>query len=274
MVAADVHGKNHHVAGSLRRARPALRMRVADGRIVECSRDRGARPLPRHARRHGAHRPHPRGRVPLERIPSPWISRRASASTTSTRFVERSKDARRARGRTRWAGSTACRAGAGIGRGMLIRGRWAEPDEAPAARPAPRRGPRVPFVLPGWVSRPLERARLQRALLPQARAARARRGIVHPETFFYPLDAIGHWNRLYGPRGFTQYQCVLPEAAGRGAARRFLELLDPPRRRLDALRDQGLRGGGRRACSRSRSRASRSPSTCRSATRRRRWSTR
>jgi FAD/FMN-containing dehydrogenase len=46
-----------------------------------------------------------------------------------------------------------------------------------------------------------------------------------PDTFFYPLDAIGHWNRLYGPRGFTQYQCVLPEEAGRGAARRFLELL-------------------------------------------------
>ena len=46
-----------------------------------------------------------------------------------------------------------------------------------------------------------------------------------PEPFFYPLDAIGHWNRMYGPRGFTQYQCVLPEEAGRGAARRFLELL-------------------------------------------------
>jgi len=37
--------------------------------------------------------------------------------------------------------------------------------------------------------------------------------------------AIGHWNRLYGPRGFIQYQCVLPESAGRDAARRFLDLL-------------------------------------------------
>jgi decaprenylphospho-beta-D-ribofuranose 2-oxidase len=55
--------------------------------------------------------------------------------------------------------------------------------------------------------------------------SRIREGIVHPEGFFWPLDAIGHWNRLYGPRGFTQYQCVLPRSAGQGAARRFLELL-------------------------------------------------
>jgi len=49
--------------------------------------------------------------------------------------------------------------------------------------------------------------------------------VVHPEKFFYPLDALTHWNRLYGPRGFTQYQCVLPEAAGRPAVRHLLELL-------------------------------------------------
>jgi decaprenylphospho-beta-D-ribofuranose 2-oxidase len=48
---------------------------------------------------------------------------------------------------------------------------------------------------------------------------------MHPESFFYPLDFIREWNRLYGPRGFTQYQCVLPETAGVDAARRFLELL-------------------------------------------------
>jgi FAD/FMN-containing dehydrogenase len=47
-------------------------------------------------------------------------------------------------------------------------------------------------------------------------------GIVHPDAFFYPLDALDHWNLIYGRRGFTQHQCVLPHAADNGPARRLL----------------------------------------------------
>ena len=54
---------------------------------------------------------------------------------------------------------------------------------------------------------------------------RVRRGIMHPEEFFHPLDKILAWNRCYGRPGFTQYQCVIPSDDGRDGARRFLELL-------------------------------------------------
>jgi hypothetical protein len=48
-------------------------------------------------------------------------------------------------------------------------------------------------------------------------------------SFFYPLDGILHWNRLYGPKGMYQYQCVIPAAAGRDAPRELLKAISRSR---------------------------------------------
>jgi FAD/FMN-containing dehydrogenase len=103
----------------------------------------------------------------------------------------------------------------------------------------------VPFVLPGFVISRLS-VQIFNTLNYHFHVPRVKRGLAHWESFFYPLDVVRHWNRLYGPRGFTQYQCVLPESAGRGAARRFLDLLT---RRggasmLCVIKDCGPEGNG------------------------------
>jgi FAD/FMN-containing dehydrogenase len=82
----------------------------------------------------------------------------------------------------------------------------------------------MPFVLPEIVLSRLS-IRAFNWLFWHKHVRRLKTGIVHPETFFYPLDMILSWNRMYGRRGFTQFQCVLPDEAGPDAARRFLDLL-------------------------------------------------
>ncbi|MEO1335135.1 MAG: FAD-binding oxidoreductase, partial [Myxococcota bacterium] len=82
----------------------------------------------------------------------------------------------------------------------------------------------VPFTFPSWVLNPLT-VRMFNSLYYWKHLPKVKEGKRHPESFFYPLDAILHWNRIYGKQGFTQYQCVLPNDAGRGSARRFLEVL-------------------------------------------------
>ncbi|HEV7499157.1 MAG TPA: FAD-binding oxidoreductase [Vicinamibacteria bacterium] len=223
MVAADVHGKNHHRDGSFGNNVLSLKMRVADGRIVTCARDvetdlfhatLGGMGLTGHVLEVECR---------LLPIPSPWIAVESERITDIDRFIAALKDA--GPGWPYSMGWIDClKRGRGMGRGILAKGRWAEPGEAPPRLPPPKRRPSVPFVLPSWV---VNRASVQlfNALLYASHFPRVKRTIMHPESFFYPLDFIREWNRLYGPRGFTQYQCVLPEAAGVNAARRFLELL-------------------------------------------------
>jgi FAD/FMN-containing dehydrogenase len=220
MVAADVHGKNHHVRGSFGEHVRSLRMRVADGRVVDCS-DRlepelfratlGGMGLTGHILE---------VEFALEQIPSPWIlsesARYTSLDAVVGALLEGSRD---------WPFTVAwvdcLKRGAQMGRGIVMCGRWAEGADVPGKNMRQRRGVTVPFLLPGWALGPRS-VRTFNRLYFRKHGRGVRRGVVHPEAFFYPLDAIRGWNRLYGRRGFTQYQCVLPDER---SCRRLFELL-------------------------------------------------
>jgi FAD/FMN-containing dehydrogenase len=239
-----VHGKNHHRDGCFGAHVRSLKLRVADGRIVRCSREDhpdlfratvGGMGLTGHILEMD---------LDLVRIPSPWIFQESERIPDVAAFLAGLKEAA-----PKWpftVGWIDCLArGRAMGRGVLMRGRWAEPSDAPRAFPRPLRRLSVPFVFPEWV---LGRwsVRLFNTLYYRAHLARLRRGITHPERFFYPLDAILHWNRIYGRRGLTQYSCILPEEGGLEAVRRFLELLTQKEGAsfLSVIKDCGREGEG------------------------------
>jgi decaprenylphospho-beta-D-ribofuranose 2-oxidase len=222
-VAADVHGKNHHVAGCFGAHVKSLLLRVADGRIVTCSPEHerdlfratiGGMGLTGHLLE---------VEFQLERVPSAWIYRETERIPSIDAFLAGLSQAAGAWPHT--MGWIDCLSGGrNLGRGILMRGRWAAPAEAPPYAPSPPLRPTVPIEMPGAV---LSRFSVSafNELLYRSHVPAVRRGLVHPESFFFPLDGIRHWNRLYGRRGFTQYQCVLPRAAGARAVRALLELL-------------------------------------------------
>jgi decaprenylphospho-beta-D-ribofuranose 2-oxidase len=222
-VAADVHGKNHHVAGCFGEHVTRLRMRVASGEIVVCSPTEspdlfwatiGGMGLTGHILDVS---------FTMKRIRSPWIRQETWRVGDIDEYIDGLKEAA---GRFPFTvGWIDCLTqGKGMGRGILMAGDWADPDDAPMRYPAPLPKITMPFELPSFVLGPLSVKAFNFGFywkhLPKKKD-----GIVHWQTFFYPLDMIRDWNKMYGARGFTQYQCVLPEAAGRGAARRVLEVL-------------------------------------------------
>ncbi|MDI3288815.1 FAD-binding oxidoreductase [Polyangium sp. 15x6] len=223
MVASDVHGKNHHREGCFGAHVRSLRMRLADDSIVTCSPTEHADLF--HATIGGMGL---LGHIlevefTLHRIPSPWIFMESERVRDIDEFL-----AALGRAAPRWPmtmGWIDClQRGRSMGRGILMAGRWAEPHEAPKEPPRAAAELTFPVELPDWALNPTTASLFNTAYYWRHTQQRVET-IVAPEPFFYPLDAILHWNRVYGPRGFTQYQCVLPRAAGPAAVRAFMELL-------------------------------------------------
>ena len=223
MVAADVHGKNHHRDGCFGEHIVSLKVRVGDGRIVACSPTENHDLFRATIGGMGLTGPILEATFRLAQVPSPWIYEERRRIAGVDEFVDALKAAAPSWPMTvGWIDGLT--RGPAMGRGVLFCGRWAEAAEAPAYKPPPLRQVSVPADFPD-VALSSFAVRVFNALTYQRYSAGRNAGIVHPYTYFYPLDRIGHWTRLYGRRGFTQYQCVLPHAAGREAVHECFDLL-------------------------------------------------
>jgi decaprenylphospho-beta-D-ribofuranose 2-oxidase len=243
-VAADVHGKNHHVAGTIGRHVRALRMRVADGRIIDCSRGQepelffatlGGMGLTGHVLE---------VELVLERVPSPFIHRESFRFARLPEFLEALKRAGKQWPFTvGWIDTVAT--GAALGRGILYCGRWAEPQEVNRRFALPGRSLPMPFALPSGTLNRLTIGAFNQ-LIYHAHAADHKQDICDANTFFYPLDRVSRWNLAYGRSGVTQHQSVIPDQAGADGVRALIETLAESRACsfLTVIKDCGEQGEG------------------------------
>jgi FAD/FMN-containing dehydrogenase len=128
--------------------------------------------------------------------------------------------------------------GRALGRGILMRGRHADAIEAASGRWPRSWRLDVPVNAPEWLLNPAA-MRGFNALYYRSHAGPLLRRVVSYDRFFYPLDAVGQWNRLYGRRGFLQYQCVLPRAAGAAPIAAILDRLAAAASFLAVIKDCG-----------------------------------
>jgi len=211
-VACDVHGKNHHRDGSFGAFVERLSLCTADGRRVECGPDRERELFLATVGGMGLTGLIVDVTLRLGRIESPWMVLETQGMPSLDAMLEGLRLSA-----AHWpytVGWIDCLArGASVGRGILMRGRHATQVEAGLRRLPRSRHIDVPFDAPEWLLNPLFMRWFNR-LYAWSHGTALRRRIVSHDVFFYPLDAVGGWNRLYGRRGLLQYQCVLPRAAG------------------------------------------------------------
>lgn len=108
--------------------------------------------------------------------------------------------------------------GKALGRGVLEQAVPAATDQPEA----PGRGPGVPVDIPGFVLNSWSVRAFNETYFRRIPTAGRERDLAYAD-FLYPLDAIADWNRLYGKRGFYQFQCVLPRESGERGLPRLLE---------------------------------------------------
>lgn len=207
MVASDVHGKNHHSFGTFSKALRSLRIAVPDGRVVEASATEhpdlywatiGGMGLTGHILE---------VEVQLARVSSPWIYEESWQAPNLDAVFQGLADSSDWPMTAAWVDTSI--KGKSFGRGLVIRGRWARPEEAPAEPPGRRFSVDVPPIFPSGVMNPWT-IRMLNLVWYWRHGSRPKAHVTNPANHFWQLDMATNWYRGYGQRGFTQYQCVLP----------------------------------------------------------------
>ena len=228
-IASDVHGKNQHKDGTFCEYVVQLELMLANGELVTCSRNENTELFFSTCGGMGLSGLILNVMIRLKPIETAYIRQ----ETIRARSLDHLMDLFEAS--AGWTHSMAwidcLTQGQDMGRGILMRGEHARLGELTTAaqrqRPLiikPRRKLNVPFALPNFTLNRFT-VRAFNYLYYHHHPDRPVTRLVDYDVFFYPLDAIANWNRIYGKRGFTQYQFILPRSAGRAGLANLLRTI-------------------------------------------------
>lgn len=213
-IGADIHGKNHHVAGTFGQHVRSLDLLTADGSIRTLTPDDelfwatvGGMGLTGIILR---------ARVAMTRVQSAWCSVDTRRCANLDELLEAMADDASHEYSVAWVDCLS--RGDSLGRSVLTRGRFARLEELPEKRAKEplAYNPRVLLAAPPFVPGGL----LNKYSVAAFNELWFRKAPVHREgelqsvtAFFHPLDGVADWNRIYGGGGFLQYQVVVPTDA-------------------------------------------------------------
>jgi len=224
-LACDVHGKNHHVDGSISNHVRSFELLTASGEVVEVRRETHPELWKATVGGLGLTGVVLSVELRLTPIAGPWIEMESVRVEDLDHFFSVSAESSAFTHTVGWIDCVTT--GKAMGRGIFMRGRHArqgiETKKSLLGRviDAADRVLDVPVDGPGWL---LNQATVKafNEVYFRKHPRGMKTSVVHYEPFFYPLDAVRHWNRIYGKRGFLQYQMVLPKVPDQRPLREIL----------------------------------------------------
>lgn len=209
-IANDVHGKNHHMDGSFGAWVREIKLLTPTGETVVCSPETHPDVFWATVGGVGLTGIILSATIQLHPVETSWfrVDMHRTANAEEALRIMRDTE-QQYQYSVAWLDALAT--GANLGRAVVFLGNHARADEIGSRPPYPNKhtpNVRVPFDAPGFAVNPMSIGLFNRGYYwthPTKTAA-----LVPYEPFFYPLDFLHEWNRLYGPQGFVQYQATFP----------------------------------------------------------------
>lgn len=215
-IASDVHGKNHHLDGTFGQHVQSLRLLLANGEIIHCSSTENSALFHATCGGMGLTGIILDATILLRRVPGSAVMQRTLRTRNLREVIELFDANVSTTYSVAWLDCLA--RGSALGRSLLFLGEHAKDGRYQAPRSG---GISVPFSSPAFL---LNRYSMNafNALYYQRPINSEREQRIEAGNYFFPLDSIAHWNRLYGKRGFLQYQFVVPDESAHEAITRVL----------------------------------------------------
>lgn len=227
-IASDVHGKNHHAEGCFSEYVIEFKLMNENGEIITCSREENSDKFWATIGGMGLTGIILTAKFKLKNIETAYIRQESIKAENLDEIFKLFEESESWTYTVAWI--DCLQKGKNIGRSILMRGEHAFQHELPQhlaktpLRLKKKFQPTVPFYFPNFVLNALT-VKIFNLLYYQKQAKKEVKSFIDYETFFYPLDAINDWNKIYGKSGFIQYQMVIPKETGKEGMKKILETI-------------------------------------------------
>ncbi|MDH5545108.1 MAG: FAD-binding oxidoreductase [Gammaproteobacteria bacterium] len=215
-IANDIHGKNHHRQGSFGDHVHELTLVRSDGEVIVCGPGSRRDWFEATVGGLGLTGVIAKAEIQLQAVKGPWLETETIPYADLGEFFHLADSSE-----ADWEHTVSwvdCLSGKNT-RGLFMRANPAEIEQVPSRKHDTLRMPlEPPFSLVNKAT-----LRCFNSIYFRMKKFQAGCAVSHYESFFYPLDNLLEWNRMYGPKGFYQYQSVIPREAGNDATAAMLK---------------------------------------------------
>ena len=215
-IASDIHGKNHHLDGSFCQYVEALRLLLPSGEVLPCSKNKNSALFHATCAGMGLTGIVLEATLTLKRIQSSAITQNTLRAKNLEEVFTQFEEHHNATYSVAWLDCLAQKEQ--LGRSLLYLGEHAQDGKISAQSSGEFS---VPFVTPSQLLNRYS-MRLFNSAYYRKPTDTIKAKTLQAYQYFFPLDSIAHWNRLYGRKGFLQYQCVIPDTSALAAMRKIL----------------------------------------------------